>query len=186
MKKLSLLLVVCMMILSLAGCKKETNTSTETSVSTSVSEDNNLTSNETTPDASVDTNEGEPSEGSEDTLGKQLSAKFLEEIEKTTNLEEIANSFVGMTEFMGMVMPIEEEGYLMGFSSDITGFKACVQYAPMIGSIPFVSYLFEVEDAESFKDTLLANADPRWNICTSATETECVTSGNYVFFAMCP
>ncbi len=56
----------------------------------------------------------------------------------------------------------------------------------MIGSIAFVGYIFETEDADTLMTKLKSVADPRWNICTEAAETVCVKLGNYVFFAMCP
>jgi hypothetical protein len=40
-----------------------------------------------------------------------------------------------------------EPGWLMGFDAEeITGFKDGVMFAPMIGTIPFVGYVFELED----------------------------------------
>ena len=60
---------------------------------------------------------------------------------------------------------------------------------PMIGSIAFVGYVFVLEDgidAASFVQTLLDNADPRWNICVEAEETVADYVGSTVFFLMCP
>ena len=56
----------------------------------------------------------------------------------------------------------------------------------MIGSIPFVGYVFQTDDADALMAKLNATADPRWNICTEAAETVCIKQGNYVFFTMCP
>ena len=59
----------------------------------------------------------------------------------------------------------------------------------MIGSIPFVGYVFELEDAssvDSFISTLKDNADLRWNICVAADEMVTGSVGNKVFFVMCP
>ena len=81
-----------------------------------------------------------------------------------------------------------EEGFLMGFSADITGFDKAVMFAPMIGAIPFVGYIFELssaDDCEAFCAMLLENCDPRWNICTEADETVCGSADNLVFFVMC-
>ena len=91
-------------------------------------------------------------------------------------------------QFMSGSMPVEE-GWLSGFSSDITGFKEGVSFGPMMGSIAFIGYIFELEDgsdAEAFIKTLKSNADPRWNICVEAEETVTAYSGNTVFFLMCP
>ena len=122
---------------------------------------------------------------SEATLGGRLANTFLAEIEKSTDLEAVANTISEGSGYDCLVMPVSE-GYLNGFSEEITGFQSGVQFAPMIGSIPFVGYVFEVEDPDAFKEKLLSVADPRWNICTEAAETVSVTSGKYVFFTMCP
>ena len=95
----------------------------------------------------------------------------------------IANKVI---EFAGATMPVEP-GYLAGFSNEISGFEQGVMFAPMIGSIAFVGYVFTVDgDAAVFEQTLLDNADPRWNICVEAGETVSAVSGNLVFFLMCP
>ena len=58
-----------------------------------------------------------------------------------------------------------------------------------MGTIPFVGYVFELEDgvdADAFMKTLTDNADPRWNICTEAEETTVGNKGDKVFFVMSP
>lgn len=90
--------------------------------------------------------------------------------------------------FMPMVQDMEA-GYLAGFDADITGFNACTAFMPMIGTIPFVSYVFELAadaDADAFVTTLKDNANLRWNICTAAEEMLVETEGNFVFFIMAP
>ena len=56
----------------------------------------------------------------------------------------------------------------------------------MIGTIPFIAYVFEVDDAESFAKTLEDNAQLNWNICTQADEMKITTVDNYIFFVMAP
>lgn len=79
-----------------------------------------------------------------------------------------------------------EEGFLNGFSENITGFSngACV--APYIGSIPYIAYVFESDDPQALASLLRSKADLRWNVCTMADEMKCTVSGNYVFFVMAP
>ena len=63
----------------------------------------------------------------------------------------------------------------MGFGNEtIQGFSQGVMFAPVISTIPFVGYLFRLEEQTSGQDfvqTLRDAADPRWNICTEADET---------------
>ena len=91
--------------------------------------------------------------------------------------------------FGGASMPVEE-GFLMGFdNAEITGFEEAVMFAPMMGTIPFVGYVFTMDDASAATElcTLLEeSANPRWNICTEADEMFTTVSGNKVFFVMSP
>lgn len=178
MKKLLVSLLATIMLVSLVGCgKKESTDSTTTAPST----ENTTTAGSDTEDTTTT-----GSEASDETLGNMLANLFLAEIKAgNTDLNSIAEKLDKASDYGCDILEIEE-GYLAGFSEEIKGFKKGIKFAPMIGSIPFVNYIFEVEDAESFKETLLSVADPRWNICTEAAETVCVTSGNYVFFTMCP
>jgi 16S rRNA pseudouridine516 synthase len=71
----------------------------------------------------------------------------------------------------------------------VEGFKKGVMFSPMIGTIPFVGYIFTVEDGEDvnkFIENLEKNADKRWNICTEADEMVVSAEGNTVFFVMSP
>ena len=87
-----------------------------------------------------------------------------------------------------MSAPVEE-GFLAGFgNTEIKGFKEGAMFAPVIGSVPFVGYVFFLEDnadASAFISTLKANADLRWNICVEAEEMVAGNVGNKVFFVMC-
>lgn len=106
----------------------------------------------------------------------------------TTNSIATALSTNEVVAFMPMVQDMEA-GYLAGFDADITGFAACTAFMPMIGTIPFVSYVFELSadaDADAFVTTLKDNANLRWNICTAAEEMLVETVGNKVFFIMAP
>jgi len=83
-----------------------------------------------------------------------------------------------------------EEGYLTGFgNAEIKGFKEGAMFAPMIGTIPFVGYVFTLENADKASDfiaQLKKNANLRWNICTEADEMITGNVGNKVFFVMSP
>ena len=89
-----------------------------------------------------------------------------------------------------MVAVSVEPGYLNGFdNAEIKGFKEGAMFAPMMGTLPVIGYVFVLEnaaDASSFVSTLKQNANLRWNICTSADEMVAGSVGNKVFFVMCP
>lgn len=123
------------------------------------------------------------------TMGQTLLADFKARANKGTVLE-IAEGILtnSVIQFMGGAMPVEE-GYLAGFDSEITGFKSGATFAPMIGSIAFVGYVFELEneaDVAGFISNLQKNANKRWNICVEADEMVTGSVGNKVFFVMCP
>lgn len=95
----------------------------------------------------------------------------------------------GNLPFMAGAMEVEP-GLLSGFdNAEITGFKSGAQFGPMMGSIAFVGYVFELEDGVSASDfiaNLKKNANLRWNICVEAEEMVAGSSQNKVFFVMCP
>ncbi|MBQ3180228.1 MAG: hypothetical protein IJB55_02625 [Firmicutes bacterium] len=125
----------------------------------------------------------------EATVGETLLADFQENAEAAP--QEIADALLQneMIEFMGATMAVEP-GFLVGFdNAEITGFEEGVMFAPAIGTIPFVGYIFtlgEDADVDAFKQMLQDNANLRWNICTAAEEMIVESEGNTVFFLMCP
>ncbi len=124
------------------------------------------------------------------TLGGKLLAAFNANASSKSG-EELANAILSIPEieFSPVVMAVEE-GMLTGFgNNEIKGFKSGTVFAPMIGSIPFVGYVFELEnasDASSFILKLKSSANLRWNVCTEADEMITGSAGNKVFFVMCP
>lgn len=105
-------------------------------------------------------------------------------------MEALAESLVTADhiEFGGACMPVEE-GYLNGFTDEVKGFKEGATFGPMIGSIPFVGYVFVLADgvkADEFVENLKSLADLRWNICTAADEMNSAVVGNTVCFVMAP
>lgn len=101
--------------------------------------------------------------------------------------EKLASSSV--VSEIGLTTMDVEPGFLTGFdNAEIKGFKEGTMFAPMIGTIPFVGYVFTLEDgvdANEFISTLKSSANLRWNICTTAEEMVAGSSGNKVFFVMC-
>lgn len=196
MKKLIALLLTLTLVFSLASCsggkndkvEDTENTGTTDIVTPEPDETPSPDENDTVTDGAGE-NAGKPSD---ETMGETLKAQFMEMMEsgETYTLEALAQALTenDVIEFASATMEIAE-GYLPGFSSDITGFKEGYTFGPVIGSIAFVGYVFTLEDGadvDSFVKTLEDNADPRWNICVEASETVTAASGNTVFFVMCP
>jgi len=125
------------------------------------------------------------------TLGQTLLSDFKSKAASGMSISDIADSILKnpAIKFSGASMSVEP-GLLSGFdNAEITGFKSGVMFAPMIGSIAFVGYVFELEnasDTQAFITNLRNNANLRWNICVAADEIVTGSSGNKVFFVMCP
>lgn len=122
------------------------------------------------------------------TIANELKQLFLSEIETTQDIEAIAAALgqsPNLAELSIMNMPVTP-GYLNGFEEEISGFNSGVMFSPMIGSIPFVGYIFETDAPDELAATLEEKAMLNWNICTTADEMVTAVSGNYVFFVMAP
>lgn len=123
-----------------------------------------------------------------DTIATQLAAEFKEIAKQETGAGVIADKLSEskvLEELSMATMPVEE-GYLNGFDGEIAGFTEGCMFAPMIGSIPFVGYVFETEDSVGLIKTLTDHGQLNWNICTTADEMVTETEGSYVFFVMAP
>lgn len=124
------------------------------------------------------------------TLGQNLYREFTAKVNSgETEPQALTDALLGggMLPFDGLSMEVEP-GWLMGFTADIEGFEKAVMFAPAIGAIPFVGYVFQLDSSdncEAFCAKLLESCDPRWNICTEADETVCGSAENLVFFVMC-
>ena len=137
---------------------------------------------ESKPEAKPETNQS---------VGNVLLADFKAKASSSSSALSLAESLLSnsVIAFSGGAMPVEP-GFLTGFdNTEIKGFKEGAMFAPMIGTIPFVGYVFTLEDsanASDFISTLKSAANLRWNICTSADEMVAGSSGNKVFFVMSP
>jgi hypothetical protein len=183
MKKIIALLACLAMLLSMAACANTTN---EPETTTEPTEEVTEPIEEVTEPAEDEVTEPAATEG---TVGETLTAVF--KANATATAQEIADLVISnpIIQFMPATMPMEA-GYLSGFGEvEITGFEECVMFGPMIGTIPFIGYVFtlaEGADVEAFKTLLTDNANLRWNICTAAEELVVESEGNTVFFLMCP
>ena len=125
------------------------------------------------------------------TVGNTLLSDFKAKAGSHSSAVSLAEALLAnpVIQFSGGAMAVEP-GFLTGFdNAEIKGFKEGAMFAPMIGTIPFVGYVFVLEDgtnASDFISTLKSSANLRWNICTTADEMVAGSSGNKVFFVMSP
>ena len=131
----------------------------------------------------------------ENTIGAKQWAEFQQAVTENNNAtpEEIATKLAESTAdlFFGTSSPLEENAeFFAGFDNyRITGYRSGAVYMPMIGSIPFVGYVFELEDGTdpaAFLKSLTDNCNPKWNICVEADQVVAGAIGNRAFFLMCP
>lgn len=185
MKKILAILLAVPMIISMAACGNNNNTSSDSNANSSASSEVNT-------DASTEANTDSATEdnvATDTTVGETLLADFKANPNGT--VQEIADRLLSneIIEFMSATMPVEE-GLLSGFdNAEIKGFKEGVMFGPAMSSIAFVGYIFELPedaDVEAFKTTLKDSANLRWNICVEAEELIVENDGNKVFFLMCP
>ncbi len=195
MKKLTLTLLALTLTLSLAACGGNDEpaevTPTEAPVATEAPTATEAPAATEAPEATEAPAQGEVSG---ETLGNMLLGDFNAALTEDASLD--ANALAEklcaneMASLIGPVTMPVEPGFLMGFNNyEVTGFEEGVMFAPMIGSVPFVGYVFTLPadaDADAFVTGLKDNADLRWNICVEADEMVAEANGNKVFFVMCP
>jgi len=179
MKKFLSLLLASALLLSFASCGGTTEETTE----------------DTANDTSIAENDAPETEAapSTDTLAGHLYSVFSEKLTASPEATalELAETVITNEKilFMGGAMEMEA-GFMAGFDNvEINGFESAAMFAPMMGSIAFVGYVFDLADdadVEAFKKNLTDNANLRWQICVTADEMLCESIGDKVFFIMCP
>lgn len=130
----------------------------------------------------------------EGTMGANMWNAFYDAMknDSTQSTEDVAHTLIGDKDIFpydGDVMQVEP-GYLAGFDNyNVTGFEDGVVFMPIISVIPFVGYVFTLEegtDAETFLASLEDHCNLRWNISTQAEQIVAGAYGNIVLFVMCP
>lgn len=131
---------------------------------------------------------GEKKQQENSTIAQILSDQF-EILAKTENDSEKIAAALSTNPCLETGIVCEDitgSQFLSGFRSEIKNYKKGYMIAPVIGSIPFVAYVFESDDTKALTDELYANFDMRWNICVEAEEMSCVKTARLVFFVMSP
>jgi len=194
MKRILALILALVMVLTFISCgKKDEPATDDNAAENGTVEDGTVGDGTVTDDGTADEGTTDDGAASGDTLGTTLLGVFTATAQANPDMtaEEIANAVISdpVIQFGPATMPVEE-GLLSGFDNyEVKGFSEGVMFAPMIGSIAFVGYVFTLADgvdADTFMADLEANCNPRWNICVEAEETVTGCVGNKVFFLMCP
>lgn len=182
---LAVIAVVAMLGLLAQGCSQTPDTPTQPNTPTQPSTPTNPGSDKTVIAPQI----------AENSVPAKLWAQFQQEITQKpeATAQEIASVLVESLadQFVGEATPLEKDAeFFAGFDNyRITGYRDGAMYAPMIGSIAFVGYVFTLEDGTepaAFVKGLQDNCNPRWNVCVEAGQTACGAIGNRVFFVMCP
>lgn len=189
MKKILATILAATMVISMAACGGRNNESTESTESQVVSTETTGTETVETETTATETEGAAEAEG---TAGEILFNAFKEmmEAKPETTAQEAADALITneIIQFMGGAMPVEP-GLLSGFdNTEIKGFEEAVVFMPMMGSIPFVGYIFDMPadaDLEAFMTTLKESANMRWQVCVEAEEMVVEAIGDKVFFLMC-
>ncbi|MBQ9767940.1 MAG: hypothetical protein IJW37_07545 [Lachnospiraceae bacterium] len=183
MKKFLAVLLSVSMVMSFAACGKKNDDKANENVT--------VTPTEAPADSESDSAVIAP-DVTEGTAGSTLWNSFLETMTANPDTSAIdmatTLSTNSVIQFMAGASEMEP-GYLAGFSEEITGFESAAMYGPMMGSIAFVGYVFELaEDADvaAFIENLKTVSDPRWNICVEADYTQVGAYENTVYFLMYP
>ncbi|MDO4198187.1 MAG: hypothetical protein Q4D13_04265 [Erysipelotrichaceae bacterium] len=100
------------------------------------------------------------------------------------NIKDIASALKDVNTDINMDTVEVFPGYLAGFSDQINDFNEGYMISPLIGSIPFVAYVFKTDDKESLKNEITEKMDMRWNICTQADSFVIADTDDLVFFMM--
>lgn len=194
MKKLVLTVLALTLAFSMTACgskEEPTPESTEAPTATEAPAATDAPEVTEAPEATdAPQEDGNQGAVSGDSLGQTLLGEF-KAMDASTDAYTMAETLIGheMIQFMGGAMEVEP-GLLSGFDNyEVTGFEKGAMFGPMMGSIAFVGYIFDLPegaDADAFMTSLKDNANPRWQICVTADETIVEASGDKVFFLMSP
>lgn len=192
MKKIITTLLVAAMLLSMAACGNNTNVNESTDTVSTETAGTEVAGTETAATESAPAEEGSFDLG-DHTVGSYLLSEFQSLLSDNPGMtaQEIADTLCASPAIaaIGPVTMTMEEGYLPGFTTDITGFEECITFGPAISSQPFVGYVFDMSadaDIDAFMTTLADNSDLGWQVCVFADELMLTAVEDKVFFLMSP
>lgn len=200
MKRIVVLLLIATMSVSMMACGSKKDNVSQGGKTQQTEQDTQVDEGQAESEVDSDIDAGDADvqddEMGTDSVGDILMRDFRERIEANpqSTPQELADGIMANklwedSQIAGATMPVEP-GLLNGFgNTEIRGFKEGVMFAPMIGSIPFIGYVFTLEegvDGDEFMSLLSENADLRWNVCTEADEKLTEKADGTVIFMMSP
>lgn len=199
MKKLAAIILALSMALSFAACGNKTTSQPEPTP-----EENVQPAPESTPAPKptlapkpTSTPEPaatpEPSDEPEPAPAPAPAPTSEPETGAELSLQEILDKMLEVSGFDGgsfyESFPVTKDDapFFTGYNDFSADFAEALGYGPMIGSIPFASVLFRLDDgadAQAFADDIKDNANPAKWICVRAESVQTVVAGSTVFFIM--
>lgn len=180
MRKFLAALLAVSMVMSFAACGKKDNNGETGGNAT-------LTPIDTEKDVAVIA-----PDAAENTAGAILWEAFVSAKEENPEADALAIATIlyqnPVIEYAAGASAVEP-GWLSGFSEDITGFESAATFGPMMGSIAFIGYVFDLAedaDAAAFVKNLKDKSNPRWNVCVEADYVQAGAYENTVYFLMYP
>lgn len=187
MKKVFVWLMAGVLLISCAACAGKGNLKGDATENPGLM-DGGTTNNNGTTD-----NNGNNNQNPVKTIGQRLADDFkaLLNPEKMMGARAMADEL-----FKGDYLTFDhattdvQPGKLKGFGdAEITGFKEGVMIEAKTEDVPFLAYIFTLDDntdAETFMTTLKSKADSQWNTKVKADEMFTERSEKQVFFVMSP
>ncbi|MBQ7034182.1 MAG: hypothetical protein IJN34_00435 [Clostridia bacterium] len=205
MKRVVIWLMAVIMLLSATACTDGGNLEGPATENGGVSDNGSMDNNGTNGSNGTDNSgmgngngtgngtENATGNGSNQTVGAQLSSDFkqLLNLDNTLGAAAIAGELLKSDLFDFELTKTEvRPGKLQGFGEkEIKGFKEGVMFTSSKGDVPFIGYVFTLEDhtdSDGFIKTLKENADVEWNQGIKAEEMMAESVGRMVFFSMSP
>ncbi len=205
MKRVVIWLMAVIMLLSATACTDGGNLEGPATENGGVSDNGSMDNNGTNGSNDTDNSgmgngngtgngtENATGNGSNQTVGAQLSSDFkqLLNLDNTLGAAAIAGELLKSDLFNFELTKSEvSPGKLQGFGdAEIKGFKDGVMFTSSKGDVPFIGYVFTLEDntdSDQFIKTLKDNADVEWNQGLKAEEMMAESVGRMVFFSMSP
>lgn len=193
MKKVFVWLMAGVLLISCAACAGKGNLEGDATENPGVMDGGNPDDSGNTDNGGNTDNNGNNSQNPVKTIGQRLADDFkaLLNPEKMMGARAMADELLkGDYLTFDHATTDVQPGKLKGFGdAEITGFKEGVMIEAKKEDVPFLAYIFTLDDdtdAETFMTTLKSKANPQWNTNVKADEMFTERSEKQVFFVMSP